>query len=164
MDLNDVVSKGAPAFVFMLAVWFITLTVRHVMEKLFPSLTNKGTWWEDIILPTLPVALGMVMAIVMHKFPILSTLPTKGTRALYGIVGGAGSSLVYRIVKSIVKSKYGVDLSIPPGAIAGATVTVDVPKNDLPKIEAHYQAEGEHLPDSQKPTDPEIDAPKENTK
>ena len=162
MDLNDIPEKLGPALIFMLAVWFLTLAVRRIIEHLWPKLVHRGTWWEDIALPTLPYALGASFAIVMHKFPGLEALPSWGTRALYGLVGGALSGLTYRIVKTIAKKKYGVELSMPPGAIAGASVVVDVPASQLPKIDVHYpgKTENENLPDSQKPTDPGSEPPK----
>jgi hypothetical protein len=158
MDLNELAGQAGPPVIFMLAVWFLTLVVRRVMEHIWPRLANKGTWWSDIVLPSLPYALGVGFAVTMYKFPGLDKLPTAGTRALYGLVGGALSGLVYRIVKAVAKKKYGVELSMPPDAVAGAQVLVNVPENQLPKIEVH-QAKTEDLPDSQKPTDPSIDAP-----
>ncbi len=169
MDLNELAGQAGPPIIFMLAVWFLTLLVRRVIEHVWPRLTNKGTWWSDIVLPCLPYALGAGFAIVMHKFPGLDGLPSWGTRALYGLVGGAMSGLVYRIVKSVAKKKYGVELSMPPGAVAGAQVLVNVPQNQLPKLDVHYpgKTENENLPvnngetpDSQKPTDPAIDVAK----
>jgi hypothetical protein len=160
MDLNDLFSKAGPALVFMLAVWFLTLLIRRVCERAFPGIAAKGTKWSDIVLPVLPLLLGTAFALVMKKFPILRDLPSTGTRAMYGFVAGAASGVVYRILKSIVKSKYGVELSIPPGAIQGAEVTITVPKSELPKIDVHPAKPEVELPDSQKPTDPAIDAPK----
>jgi len=169
MDLNELAGQAGPPVIFMLAVWFLTLLVRRVVEHAWPRLMNKGTWWTDIALPCLPYALGAGFAVVMYKFPGLDKLPSPGTRALYGLVGGAMSGLVYRIVKSVAKKRYGVELSMPPDAVAGAQVTVEVPKDQLPKIDVHYPSKTENedlppsnngeLPDSQKPTDPAIDKP-----
>ena len=172
MDFNEIAANAGPPVIFMLAVWFMTLTVRRIVEHLAPAVTRKGTWWTDVVLPTLPFALGAGFGIVMHKFPGLDKFPTWGTRALYGLVGGAMSGLLYRVVKALAKKKYGVELSMPPGAVSGATVTVTVPPSELPKIDVHYppapdsQVHEVHPPppaalpkpveepDSQKPTDP----------
>lgn len=152
MDLNVIASSAGPPIVFMLAIWFLTLGFRRVLEKTWPSITNK-TFWKEVFLPLMPPVLGAICAVVMYKFPFLDKLPSMGTRAFYGFVAGGCSGFLYRILKAVVKKTYGVELSTPPGAVAG-TVMVDIPKDQLAKIDIHESTE--------KPDD-EIEAPDEIT-
>jgi len=131
----------------MLAIWFLTLGVRRVVEKSWPAVAAK-TFWKDVLLPLLPIALGAGFAVVMYKFPFLDKLPSPGTRAFYGCVAGGCSATLYRILKAVVKKTYGVELSVSPGPVAG-TPAVEVPKADA-------------VPSVEKPAD-EVEAPDEIT-
>lgn len=160
MDLNVIASSAGPPLVFMLAIWFLTLTVRRLVEMFLLKSAKEHTYWKNGVLPALPIALGAGFAAVMWKFPFLNTLPSMGTRAFYGCVGGGCSGVLYRIVKTIVKKQYGVEVSVYPTAIAG-TLEVKIPASELPKIDTHYpgKSENEELPDSDGPTLPALPVP-----
>jgi len=139
MDLNLIASASGPPIVFMLAIWFFTLSVRRVVEHFFPKLGGKGTLWSDLVLPILPIVLGGLFAVTMYKFPFLDKLPSWGTRAFYGCVAGGGSGVLYRVIRTILKKKYGVNLSSPPGVVDG-TPAVEIPADAPPTVDEEPEA------------------------
>jgi hypothetical protein len=139
MDLNVIASSAGPPIVFMLAIWFFTLSVRRVVRHFFPRLDEKGTLWSELVLPILPIVLGGLFAVVMHKFPFLDKLPSWGTRAFYGCVAGGGSGVLYRVIRVVLKKKYGVHLSTPPGVVEG-TPAVEIPVDAPPAVDEEPEA------------------------
>ena len=148
MDLNLIASSAGPPIVFMLAMWFLTLAFRRVIEKTWPYVAPK-TYWKDVVLPVMPPALGAACAVAMHKFPFLDTLPSWGTRAFYGLVAGGCSGFLYRILKAVVKKTYGVNLSGHPGALEQPAAVV-IPENPVPVVE---EAEEPTNPNNVVPSD-----------
>jgi len=146
MDLNLLVSSAGPPVVFMLAIWFFTFGIRRVVEKTWPGVVTR-VMWQDVVLPMMPPLLGAFCAAVMYKFPFLDRLPTWGTRAFYGCVGGGGSGVLYRVIKALVKARYGVNLSMTPEASSGVPAVV-IPK-DAP------------IPEDEEITDPQAAAPED---
>lgn len=114
LDLHVLGAGLVPLLFFSLAVFFMTLAVRHFCQTFFKSFTTKPAW-RDFYLPTLPIVLGAGFAAVMYMYPFLKEQPTWGTRAFYGMVAGGLSSFVYRMVRA----KFGVKTdgsSIPPSS------------------------------------------------
>lgn len=124
-----------PLGVFILGVFFATLVVRRIVENYLGFFAGRPQW-KKVWLPALPVIIGAVAAGVMHKYPFLDTLPTWGTRAIYGMVGGGLSSFAYKILQAIVQAKFGVKIgdSASPAALDQNIIETAPPPSPLPKI------------------------------
>ena len=124
-----------PLGVFMLGVFFATLLVRRFIENYVATFATRNQW-KKVWLPALPVLIGAVAAGVMHKYPFLDTLPTWGTRAVYGMVGGGLSSFAYKIFQAVVQAKFGVKIgdSSSPTALEQSAIETQPPPAPLPKV------------------------------
>lgn len=95
-----------PMVIFCVGIYFLTLAVRVACEVRFPHLPQHTGWKKT--LRVMPVAFGGVAAAIMHKYPFLDTLPTWGTRFVYGCFGGGVASFAYLVFKAVVQKYFGV--------------------------------------------------------
>lgn len=105
---------------FALAVAAIMYVFRIVVEYIFESLhvdPKKPKWWNDLVLPILPVFIGTFGADFLTSFPYPNGLTTKGDRIIFGLVGGLLSTLVYRVFKALLYQKIQGFVQALPGAI-----------------------------------------------
>jgi hypothetical protein len=96
--------------VFSFTVWIITFGSRRVLERAIPVLTDKtrrfSGWWGDMLVPAMPVLIGVVMAGCITKtFPYPEGLHLFWGRLMFGAFCGLISSKVYQIVWGALKSK-----------------------------------------------------------
>lgn len=98
-----------PMLIFCIGIYFITSVVRTIAEVKFPALTESKAWTK--ILRSVPPILGGVVAVVMNKYPFLDTLPTWGTRFVYGCFGGGLASFAYLVLKAAVQKFFGVTVA-----------------------------------------------------
>jgi len=96
--------------VFSLTIWVLTFGIRRVLEYSFKALTSKGTklagLWANILLPSMPIVIGVAMALSITKtFPYPEGLHLFWGRAMFGLICGLVSSKVYQIVWGALKSK-----------------------------------------------------------
>jgi hypothetical protein len=54
-------------------------------------------------------------------------------------VAGGGSGVLYRVIRTILKKKYGVNLSSPPGVVDG-TPAVEIPADAPPTVDEEPEA------------------------
>jgi len=105
--------------VFTLAVFIFSLFLRRTLEALFPSLSPKTPLtraqrvWEEVVLPSTPVLMGIILAVVVKSWLFPPSIVTPGSRAVYGAVCGFFSTWGYRIIKAVVSQKFAVDLDKP---------------------------------------------------
>lgn len=136
IELSELPQWVFPLLAFCLGVFFLTLFIRKAVEGYLTAFAARPQW-KKVWLPSLPPLFGGIAAAVMHKYPFLCTLPTWGTRFIYGCVAGGLSSFFYKIVKAVIVARLGVkvsDDSMPPGP------------NDAPTLPAPR--------DDEEPTDP----------
>jgi hypothetical protein len=93
---------------FGLAVAGVMYVLRILVEY-FMQLANhdptKSKLWGEVLLPILPVIIGAVGALKFRTFPYPDNLDTKGDRIIFGLVAGLLSTLIYRIIKSLLSAK-----------------------------------------------------------
>ena len=104
---------------FSLGVFVISLVLRRTLERLFPTV-RKDTpesraqhIWEEVLLPSMPVFVGVLMALVMRQYPYPALLTGLGSRLTFGAVAGFFCGWTYRIVKALVTKKFGIDVPDP---------------------------------------------------
>lgn len=103
--------------VFCLAVFICTYFMRKIIEALLPPirkdtpLTKSQKVWEEYVLPALPIAIGVLLALLVTSWPWPPGIAGKGSRAVAGAVYGFVSTWVYRIAYAFVTKKHSVDLT-----------------------------------------------------
>lgn len=89
--------------IFGMAVAAIVFVIRKVVEYFLPSKDTK--LWNDLLLPIIPVFLGVVLGWVFKTFPYPDGLTTTGDRIVFGLVAGLLSTLMYRVMRSLLIQK-----------------------------------------------------------
>lgn len=59
-------------------------------------------FWQEVVLPTFPVALGGIITAYVSKYPFPEDIKTLSGRVFFGMVAGMLSTLVYRVAKSVL--------------------------------------------------------------
>lgn len=99
---------------FGLAIATVVYVFRTIVEY-FASLCkanlSASQLWNNLILPLFPIAIGILAALVLKKFPYPGFVPNaagvivRGDRIIFGLVTGLLSTLMYRVVKSLLYQK-----------------------------------------------------------
>lgn len=119
------------AFVFAMVVNIVSAIVRKIVEVISPSLKDhsfvKTKVWRELLLPTLPVIIGALLALAIVSFPYPEVFAkTAIMRVIYGMLAGFFSTWAYRIIKTLVQRKWNVEL---PDA-AGTSSSTPPPKEE----------------------------------
>lgn len=117
MNTFGIETLATPAtLIFCLGVYAILFLVRKLAEGLFKKYKLADNYyWREIVLPTLPSLIGVGFGLGMKTFPFPEGLTHWGPRALYGLVCGFASALVYKIALSIVRKLWPGALPSTPG-------------------------------------------------
>lgn len=93
-------SIAAATFVFRKIVeYFIAV------DDLSPKMVKL---WTDLVLPTFPMIFGSVASAIFKGLPFPDGITTASARFACGLVAGLLSGLVFRVVKSFLGSKVGI--------------------------------------------------------
>lgn len=117
IDLSSLPPFLMPMAAFCIGIYFLVLSLRYILEAKFKTLAQSPSWKK--ILRAMPPLLGGVAAAIMYKYPFLNTLPSCGTRFIYGCFGGGVASFLYMVFKAVVQKWFGVKVdghSTPPAA------------------------------------------------
>jgi len=90
---------------FCLAVFGITSIIRKIVEYLLVNnsfIAKESKVWRDLILPILPVTVGVVFASLAKAYPYPVNMEAFSARVAWGLASGLLSGLTYRIVNSFV--------------------------------------------------------------
>lgn len=120
IDWEHFASNWWQTLLFCLGVYILVFTIRKAVEWKWPVVTGKDTFWEDVALPTMPWLFGALIALVVKSYPYPAVIHTAIARVFYGAVCGFFSAWVYKVIKSLAKSKLGVevpDSTPPPGPL-----------------------------------------------
>lgn len=120
-------------FVFFgLAVAAIVYVLRLVVEyaaSLLKKDLSQSNLWNNLLLPIIPILLGVIAALLLKKFPYPGFTPdahgivSRGDRIIFGLVAGLLSTLMYRIIKSLLYQKLVSVVQSLPGNNANTTTT-----------------------------------------
>lgn len=93
--------------IFGLAIAAIVFVFRKFIDFfLIKDTTSKWSkFWNDLMLPILPVILGPTAGFIFKTYPYPVGLVSTGDRIVFGLVSGLMSTLLYRIVKAMFVSK-----------------------------------------------------------
>lgn len=131
IDLAELPHWFFPLVMFCLGVFFLTFIIRRFVEGYLAGFAKRNQW-QKVWLPSLPTVFGGLAAGIMSKYPFLDTLPTWGTRVMYGCVAGGLCSFMYKVVQAVIVARLGVKIgessAPPPGPVSRDISTIPVPE------------------------------------
>jgi H+/Cl- antiporter ClcA len=125
--------------VFALAVFIVTHFVKKLIEAVVPAvrkdtpLTTAQRVWELVVLPSLPVLVGVLVGVMAKSWPWPPGITTPGARAVLGVVVGFFSTWFYRILKAIIQEKFKVNLDAEANLPVAVGVASEKKESDTPK-------------------------------
>lgn len=93
---------------FGLAIAAVVFVIRKIVEYLmetYTSLSKETKLWNHLMLPILPVLLGVLSSYFFKTFPYPGGLSATDSRVIFGLVAGLFSGLIYRIVNGLLGEK-----------------------------------------------------------
>jgi hypothetical protein len=113
--------------VLVVSVVVVTFVIRRAAELLWPILKQQATamepkalyagkvgeWWNEFILPLIPVLLGGSIVLLDRVFFVNSQVHTIGGAVFYGSAVGWFSERIYCGVKKTIVKKAGADDADP---------------------------------------------------
>ena len=120
---------------FCLGIAAITFVLRKIVDYI---LTLKGLQnnklWNELILPIMPVILGVLCASVAKRYPFPDIFGVSVSAKMnFGLVAGLFSGLVYKIIKGLLSQKL-------PANIAKVLTNVNLSESkEDPLIEGHSE-------------------------
>lgn len=121
-------------------MYVFRLIVEYLASVLKKDLTTSNLW-NHLILPIMPILLGVLAAILFKTFPYPGFTPdahgmiARGDRIIFGLVAGSMSTLLYRVIKALFYQKIvGMAQSLTGiGANSNPTIpTEQIPSGQLP--------------------------------
>lgn len=94
--------------IFGLAISAIMFVLRKIVEYAmahWAQAAKESGLWTDLLLPISPVVLGATFAVIFKHFPYPDGLTTGSSRFVFGLVAGLLSTLIYRVVNSLLGQK-----------------------------------------------------------
>lgn len=106
-----------------LTVYVMTAGIRRILETWKPTI-RQNKWWREVFLPLGPVGNGIILAVMVRKFPWPEQVvgSTSG-RVMYALVCGLGCGWIYGRLRGVMKQH-----GIQPAA---DFVPLDSPPADL---------------------------------
>lgn len=154
--MNPITALWTPGTLVVATVCVIqTFFVRRVVETAYPSLqavyTNRQTaylshwasWWNQVVVAVLPVGTGALLGLINSGWLFPAGQP-RSVRVLIGLSIGWFSTLIYKVLRKVIKEKLKLDLPDSPNPVDAPTeipVTVDAPSHS-------------EVMDNRHPTDP----------
>ncbi|MCZ2224563.1 MAG: hypothetical protein LC122_13140 [Chitinophagales bacterium] len=89
-----------------LGISAVVYIIRLVVEYLLQTFHKKESkLWVAVILPALPIFVGLFFGLKINSYPYPEGVSTLGAHSIFGLVAGLLSGLVYKIVKELISSK-----------------------------------------------------------
>jgi len=114
-NIDFLSSQFLPFIVFALIVYILSAILRKLVEIIHPKILNKelvrAKVWRELLLPVTPILIGSILALEITSFPHPTEFRNVWVgRMMYGALLGFFSSWAYRVVKSVAKRKWQVEL------------------------------------------------------
>jgi hypothetical protein len=93
---------------FSLGVAACVFVVRKIVEYLmanWAAAAKESKLWTELLLPILPVIMGAGGAVLLKMFPYPAGLTAASGRFVFGLVAGLLSTLLYRVINSLLGQK-----------------------------------------------------------
>jgi hypothetical protein len=119
-------------------MYVIRLIVEYLASVLKKDLTTSNLW-NHLILPIMPIILGIVVAVLYKTFPYPGFTPDvhgvigRNDRIIFGLVAGSLSTLMYRVIKALFYQKIvGMAQSLSGFGGIGANSSPTMPTEQIP--------------------------------
>lgn len=98
---------------FSLAIGVVVFVIRQLVEygmdnwwplKQWKAANKEAKLWRGLLLPILPIALGLGFALFAKSYPFPEGFTTTSGRSVLGLVAGFTSGLAVRLYKSFLSS------------------------------------------------------------
>lgn len=98
---------------FSLAIGIVVFVVRQLVEygmdnwwplKQWKAAHRDAKLWRGLVLPILPIVLGLAAALLAKAYPFPEGFATTSGRVVFGLVAGFTSGLAVRLYKSFLSS------------------------------------------------------------
>lgn len=118
-----------PFLIFSLLVGGVIFVFRTIVEFFWKTAVNNRAW-EDLILPILPIFVGGILAYFAKMYPYGTEFASISGRVAFGSVAGGLSTILYRMMKSLIKQKI--------ASLTGTTTTTQTTSasNAIPTMSA----------------------------
>jgi len=95
---------------FSLGISAVVAILRRLIEFFILDnpkfkLTRTSVFWREVVLPSSPVIIGLIVTFFATDYPYPETLVSKSSQLMFGAVSGLTSGLVYRFLKSKFKKQ-----------------------------------------------------------
>lgn len=134
-----------PTGLFCLGIYFLTFSVRRVLEHFFPHWVHSSIW-RDVWLPTLPPIVGISVALLTRKYPFPPEISSMSARVFFGAVAGGVSAWAYKVIKGVLRKQWGVEL---PDDDAATQPDMPIPVHVQPPEEVGGEATANEGPKEQ---------------
>ena len=110
-----------------LAITGILLIIRLPVDYTLSN-TTLIKWWRNVVLPILPVVMGIVFGWLVKGYYYPSDIISSSSRIIFGTAAGLCSTQLYRMVIALLNNK---EQSIYPSFVPGVpTYTAPLPQNN----------------------------------
>lgn len=100
---------GWQLIIFCLAISAIVFLLRAAVEYTLSNYkVQHSKLWTELVLPILPILVGLISALSLSSFPYPPELNNASSRGIFGLVAGFFSELVYRIIKGLLVKKFNI--------------------------------------------------------
>jgi hypothetical protein len=116
LDVGALTANWWQTILFCLGIYTVVYLLRISVEWKWPSVKAPNSYWLEVALPTIPVVLGVCVALAFKSYPYPAQVQSGIARAFYGGVCGFFSAWVYRVGKAVVKKLLdGKGVVVDPG-------------------------------------------------
>ena len=143
---------------FSLAVAVVVFVIRTITDsilelKSLPTVSKNSKYWREIVLPILPILIGVGFGIFITSFPYPNGLTMLGGRVIFGLVAGAVSTTLYRVIKSLLTQKISSVVQTVQSAVNTTTVvqTPDTTTTTSSQVQVNSSATGDNIDPSKLP-------------
>lgn len=115
-----------------MAIYVASFGLRRVVETGWAG-ASKNKWWNEVLLPLLPVFIGTLLALCAKKFPWpMPVSDSLSARVMYGIACGVFCGWLYSRIRSFMRAGQ-PDKSNPAELVGLETPEIPKPAQEAPK-------------------------------
>lgn len=94
----------------VLSLWLTVTVIRSITEHAYPAVANQR-WWTRVVLPAIPVTIGIVASLTSPTFCQMTSLEGKlKWGVMVGALAGQGHEIVKGALVELVRRLTGVNI------------------------------------------------------
>jgi hypothetical protein len=125
--------------IFAVAIMAVVHVIRMFAEyglSNWKPLMKESKLWNDLIMPILPIVVGVLGALVIKSYPYPNNLTATGSRFIFGLGAGMLASTLFRFVMASINQKIHTIIQQDPAAAIAAAAAEKNAKSSSPVIPA----------------------------